>query len=74
MNSIPQLTWTRVPEGQFAFIDDGSLVVRFRPNGLQFTFTLWHEPHQKLLGDFPTDEEAKAFARTWVGDDEPKGG
>lgn len=76
------LNWESSP----AFIGWNAVLNETKPDYLKIIYfpgghwKLWYvrfdfgAPDDELLGEFATDEDAKAYARTWVGDDEPEGG
>lgn len=78
---ISQLNWKSSP----AFIGWNAVLNEDRSVYLKIIYfpgghwKLWYhdfggDGKDELLGEFATDEDAKAYARTWVGDDESEGG
>jgi hypothetical protein len=63
MSAIPILNW----QGCTAALPDGNLVIIPTYRG---GFELWFygKAGKEILGSFTTEDEAKGYARTWIGD------
>jgi hypothetical protein len=69
--SIPVLDWRSDVMGQwYADLGDGS---RLHIQLIDAMYELWRAHPHEALGYYPSLAEAKAHAKTWVGDDDPEG-